>query len=183
MTDWLPFMRACNRSLSARWQVLDLEGDANHRGSIFGALGRPPQPSNEHYENLLACQWAQFAVDRPVFIEDESNAVGSCGVPSGLWKLMRHDTAMALRLEVPHDARIAKLVSEYGVYPPEDLANCVRGLRKRLGSEKTDSLVAALEKDPPALAEVANALLVHYYDGMYNHQVCPQTCSHRIEPA
>lgn len=28
-------------------QVLDLEGLANHRGSAFGAVGQPPQPSNE----------------------------------------------------------------------------------------------------------------------------------------
>ena len=34
-------------------QVLDLEGEANHRGSIFGALGRPAQPSNEQYESSL----------------------------------------------------------------------------------------------------------------------------------
>ena len=34
--------------------VVDLEGLANHRGSSFGGLGRPPQPSTEHYENLLA---------------------------------------------------------------------------------------------------------------------------------
>ena len=34
--------------------VLDLEGLANHRGSSFGGLGLPAQPSTEHYENLLA---------------------------------------------------------------------------------------------------------------------------------
>ena len=62
-------------------QVLDLEGDANHRGAIFGSLGRPPQPTNEHFENVLALQWARFSAEAPVFIEDESRAVGSCGVP------------------------------------------------------------------------------------------------------
>ena len=39
-------------------KVVDLEGVAQHRGSSFGALGRPAQPSNEMYENLLALQWA-----------------------------------------------------------------------------------------------------------------------------
>ncbi|MFN7899561.1 MAG: tRNA 2-selenouridine(34) synthase MnmH, partial [Synechococcaceae cyanobacterium] len=34
--------------------VLDLEGLAHHRGSSFGGLGLPPQPSSEHYENRLA---------------------------------------------------------------------------------------------------------------------------------
>ena len=51
------------------------------------------------------------------------------------------------------------------------LAACVRGLKKRLGGEKSDALAAALEQDPPALAEVADALLVHYYDDMYVHQM------------
>ncbi len=34
--------------------VVDLEGLANHRGSSFGGLGLPDQPSTEHYENQLA---------------------------------------------------------------------------------------------------------------------------------
>jgi tRNA 2-selenouridine synthase len=34
--------------------VVDLEGLANHRGSSFGGLGLPDQPSSEQYENLLA---------------------------------------------------------------------------------------------------------------------------------
>jgi len=152
-------------------QVLDLEGDANHRGSIFGALGRDPQPTNEHYENLLALQWRRFSAESPVFIEDESHAVGKCGVPPGLWARMRADEATVLRLSVPHEARVAKLVAEYGVYPPADIAACVRGLYKRLGHDKVNELVAQLiERDPPELAQVADALLVHYYDSMYSYQ-------------
>ena len=115
-------------------QVLDLEGEANHRGSIFGALGRPAQPTNEHYENVLALQWRQFAPHRTVFIEDESHNVGRCGVPRGLWARMRAADAQVLRLDVPHEARVAKLVQEYGVYEPHLIADCVRGLHKRLGS-------------------------------------------------
>ena len=38
--------------------MLDLEGDAHHRGSAFGSLGFPPQPTNGHYENILALQSA-----------------------------------------------------------------------------------------------------------------------------
>ncbi len=34
--------------------VVDLEGLAHHRGSSFGGLGLPPQPSVEHFENRLA---------------------------------------------------------------------------------------------------------------------------------
>ena len=38
---------------SAGVQVTDLEGLASHRGSAFGALGQAPQPTSEHFANLL----------------------------------------------------------------------------------------------------------------------------------
>ena len=94
--------------------------------TVFGALGRPAQPTNEQYENVLALQWAGFDSKRPVFIEDESHAVGKCGVPPGLWTRMREEDTPVLRLAIPREARVEKLVAEYGVYPPGDLADCVR---------------------------------------------------------
>ena len=152
-------------------QVLDLEGEANHRGSIFGALGRPAQPTNEQYENALALQWRGFAPARPVFIEDESHNVGKCGVPRGLWRRMRAAEARVLRLDVPHEARVDKLVREYGCYEPRLIADCVRGLTKKLGHAKVDELCAMLEAEsPPRLAEVADFLLGGYYDEMYAYQ-------------
>ena len=33
-------------------QVIDLEGLANHKGSAFGSLGQPPQPSTEHFATI-----------------------------------------------------------------------------------------------------------------------------------
>ena len=33
-------------------QVIDLEGLANHKGSAFGSLGQPPQPSTEQFANI-----------------------------------------------------------------------------------------------------------------------------------
>lgn len=149
-------------------QVLDLEGDAHHRGSSFGALGRPPQPTTEHYENLLAVQWAAFTPDAPVFVEDEGAHVGSCGVPRGLWARMRADDSRVLRLEVPHKTRVERLVREYGAHSTAELSRCVRALEKRLGSADADRLCSLLEADPPRLAEVADSLLLGYYDATYD---------------
>ena len=152
-------------------QVIDLEGDANHRGSIFGALGKDPQPTNEQYENVLALQWHAFNPTDPVYVEDESHAVGKCGVPPGLWTRMRAEETPVLRLAVPRDARVETLVKEYGVYPPSDLADCVRGLVKRLGHDDVNILCGYLEdSDPPKLASVAEHLLAEYYDSMYKYQ-------------
>ena len=34
-------------------QVIDLEGIAHHKGSAFGSLGQPPQPTTEQFANNL----------------------------------------------------------------------------------------------------------------------------------
>ena len=41
-------------------QVIDLEALANHRGSAFGCLSMPTQPTVEHFENSLALQLASL---------------------------------------------------------------------------------------------------------------------------
>lgn len=80
------------------------------------------------------------------------------------------EVSMSVQLELPREVRVELLVSEYGVFPPGQLAACVRGLSKRLGDARTNELVAMLEAEPPSLAQVADTLLLHYYDGMYTHQ-------------
>ena len=55
---------------------------------------------------MPGAQWADFAPERPVFIEDEGAHVGSCGVPAGLWRRMRAADSTVLRLEV-HDGAVA----------------------------------------------------------------------------
>ena len=62
-------------------QVLDLEGLANHRGSSYGALMLPPQPSTEQFDNLIDQQLMEFVPQRPEWVEAESRLVGTCRAP------------------------------------------------------------------------------------------------------
>ena len=149
-------------------QIIDLEGDAHHRGSAFGSIGLPPQPTQQMYENVLALQWAALSDGAPTFIEDEGAHVGSCGVPAGLWAHMRHPKTPVLRMEIPRAARIDRLVAEYGPHGVGALSGAVRALTKRLGAERTDEFLAHLAATPPNLAEVADGLLTHYYDALYD---------------
>ncbi|MGB1034867.1 MAG: tRNA 2-selenouridine(34) synthase MnmH, partial [Primorskyibacter sp.] len=75
-------------------QVIDLEGLANHRGSLLGGLG--PQPSQKAFESALAAALAQADPTRPVLLEAESNKIGSRIIPPTLWTAMR----TAPRIEV-----------------------------------------------------------------------------------
>ena len=67
-------------------QVIDLEGLARHRGSLFGAVG--PQPSQKAFEGALALALAGLDPSRPVVVEAESSKIGNCRLPPEIWKAM-----------------------------------------------------------------------------------------------
>jgi tRNA 2-selenouridine synthase len=93
-------------------QVLDLEGLAAHRGSLFGALPDRPQPSQKMFESELLARLDGFDPARPVFVEAESSKVGERMIPPALWSRM----AVAPRIELiaAPEARARYLVAAYG---------------------------------------------------------------------
>jgi tRNA 2-selenouridine synthase len=151
------------RELQARGeQVLDLEGLANHRGSSFGGIGLPPQPSTEHMLNLIDHAMRDFEVSRPVWIEDESRTIGRVHLPEHLYSCIR--TAPRHELDVPVAVRIANLVAEYGALPANELAEAFERIREKFGGERTQRALAALDAGDLALAaEIA----LEYYDRTY----------------
>ena len=90
-------------------QVLDLEGLAHHRGSLFGAMG--PQPSQKAFEGRLAVAIAALDPTRPVVVEAESSKVGECRVPPRLWRAMVD--APRIAISAPLGARAAYLTRAY----------------------------------------------------------------------
>jgi len=146
--------------------VLDLEGRAHHRGSSFGALGLPPQPSSEHYENLLAADLASLEGAGEIWLEAESSQVGRCRIPVGLWRQMKE--APALEIQRPLEHRVAQLVALYGQQDPIGLAEATQRIAKRLGPQRT-----ALALEAIAAADWASACrqMLDYYDRCYDHDL------------
>ncbi|MGP3699018.1 tRNA 2-selenouridine(34) synthase MnmH [Rhodobacter sp. NSM] len=91
-------------------QVLDLEGLANHRGSLFGAMAGG-QPAQRGFESSLAVALSRLDPARPVVVEAESSKVGDVRLPPGLWKAMR--SAPRIEVSAPLPARAAYLVRAY----------------------------------------------------------------------
>ena len=145
-------------------QVLDLEGHANHRGSSFGALCLPPQPSTEHFENLIAMDWHRFAEERPIWIEAESRRVGPCRVPAELFEQMEKAPAVEITRPIPE--RLALLVDIYGQADRDELIAATERIRKRLGGKRTQEAIALIQSNQ--LTE-AFAILLTYYDSTYRY--------------
>ncbi|WP_116087057.1 tRNA 2-selenouridine(34) synthase MnmH [Tropicimonas sp. IMCC34011] len=92
-------------------QVLDLEGMANHRGSVLGPMPGG-QPAQKMFETRIAAALAGFDPEKPVLVEAESSKVGACLVPPSLWKAML--AAPRLTVEAAPDERARYLARAYG---------------------------------------------------------------------
>ncbi len=57
-------------------QVLDLEGLAQHRGSVLGGLPQQAQPAQKRFDTPLVQTLQGFDPKQPVFVEAESNKIG-----------------------------------------------------------------------------------------------------------
>ena len=152
--------------------VLDLEGLANHRGSSFGGLGLPAQPSTEHYENLLAevLDHHRRQGAGSIWLEAESIQVGRCRIPKGLFDQMQ--TAPVLEIQRSLEERVEQLVEVYGQQGSEGLAEATNRISRRLGPQRTQQALEAIAAQDWATACRAT---LDYYDRCYDHELarCP----------
>ncbi len=145
-------------------QVIDLEGIANHRGSAFGAIGLPPQPSSEYFVNLLYDEMVLTDTKRRLFLEDESLNIGAVFMPDEIYAKIRKSKVVAVMCDVK--TRMPRLLKEYGSMPVELLSESVKRISKRLGGEKSTE---ALEAIVTGNMERAIEIVLEYYDKSYRY--------------
>jgi tRNA 2-selenouridine synthase len=144
-------------------QIIDLEGLARHKGSVFGGIGQQ-QPTQEQFENDLALLMHACNSDEPTWIEDESRKIGKIIIPAPLWQQMRQ--AVLLVVEKSYQQRLNLLMQEYGSLATHDLLYALQGVAKHLGSERCAQAQALLlENDRIAFC----VLLMEYYDKAYEN--------------
>lgn len=143
-------------------QILDLEKLANHKGSAFGGLMMPPQPTTEQFENLLFEEIRTLDIEKPVWVEDESIAVGRVFIPPSFWTTMRKSPVVMLNLD--KDVRIQRLVDEYGPADRDEFLEAMTKITKKLGGQHFKAAKEKLEQNQ--MPEVMEILLT-YYDKAY----------------
>lgn len=144
-------------------QVLDLEGLANHRGSVFGHRGA--QPSQKAFDCALAMAISRLDPTRPVVIEAESSKVGDCRLPPGIWKAMAQAPRVAIAADL--DARAQYLVRAYGdmVADGARLVRVVEQLRPFHAAGQIEEWQAMAGTG--AFVDLAAGLMQQHYDPRY----------------
>lgn len=145
-------------------QVIDLEGLARHRGSLFGAMPGG-QPDQKGFDTALAMQIAGLDPTRPVVVEAESSKVGNIRLPVQLWKAMQ--AAPRIAIAAPPDARARYLTRAYGdlIADPARLLDIIAKLRPSHAAERITAWQGMAATGQ--YESLAAALMEHHYDPRY----------------
>jgi tRNA 2-selenouridine synthase len=158
--------------------VIDLEAIANHKGSAFGNIGMPQQPSQEMFENILAQELtevrsrksevgnSQTSDLRPqtscIWLEDESQRIGQINIPNDLWKAMRQSPVYFL--DIPFEERLKHITKEYGCLDKQQMADAINRIKEKLGGLNAKAAIQFLEEGN---TEESFRILLKYYDKYY----------------
>ncbi|WP_352417829.1 tRNA 2-selenouridine(34) synthase MnmH [Proteiniborus sp.] len=151
--------------------VLDLESLAQNAGSVFGNIAfEGKSNSQKKFESLLLSRFESIS-DVNVFIESESKRVGKAVLPDFLFNDMEKGYHVLINTEL--DKRIENIVDDYisstSYTKDTEIKDAIDKLRKNLGNEKVNMLIAELEKKNYPL--IVKELMINYYDPLYKYSI------------
>jgi tRNA 2-selenouridine synthase len=153
--------------------MIDLEGIASHKGSAFGALGQPMQPSQEQFENNLVqvlmkytslADSGVFVQNNPIWIESESQRIGLVNLTNAFYdRVIKGDLYV---IHIPFEERLNFIIEQYGKFEREKLINAIMRIQKRLGGLDTKLAIQFIVE-----GDIASCfrVLLQYYDKEYLH--------------
>ena len=152
--------------------TLDLETLASHRGSAFGHLGMPTQPTARDFASRIEVSLSA-AAGGSLFVEAEGGALGRLAIPHWLRQVIASSDYILLQDTL--ETRLARIVATYEREPRVDLVAAIATLERRVGKAIADQAHSAVLKGD--LSRAAAALLP-YYEAAYSHQIA--RCSGRL---
>lgn len=147
--------------------ILDLEGAANHRGSLLGGVGLGKCNSTKQFESNIYHHLVNRHSDY-IFVEAESKKIGRVYVPNCIHTKMK--TGHHIYIDTPLDMRSDLLVNEYikNKDSVDELINGMEYIKKHMSNEDAKEIIENLEKEK--FHVVAKELMKNYYDPMYLHR-------------
>ena len=148
--------------------VLDLEGLARHRGSLFGGVGMGFQPSQKTFESELIESFKSFK-QGPVFVEGESPRIGSINLPSELIKAMAKTDKVFL-IEDTIERRTERIksdyLSDYGLEKKEEIISALENLKRYISRKRYENYLKLVDEENFDL--IIKDLMIKYYDANYS---------------
>ena len=146
---------------------IDLEGFAQHRGSLYGSLGLVPN-SQKKFDSLMLNRLNELNDEDIIYVEGESRRIGDLIIPEVFWKAMGKGVHVYVKRDI--EIRSKECVREYFTTENiEKIKSITLGLQKVISKKNKEEIVKLIdEKDYVGAAKI---LLVKYYDELYAHSL------------
>lgn len=156
-----------NRLKQQGYPVFDLEGMANHRGSIFGQIGRKPH-NQKTFDSMLVQEMERYASSSFILLEGESKRIGKATLPPFL--LEAKEAGMQLFIHLPMEKRIEIILAEYDPeHHQAEIIDSFQRIRKHIHTPVAKEIADDLQRGD--FAEAVALLLEYYYDPRYHHAI------------
>lgn len=146
---------------------LDLEGLADHRGSILGDIGLQPV-GQKKFESRLLKRLEELKDEKFIVIECESRKIGKVEIPQKVfdkikkpWKGIFLDKSVDERAEISRKTYFPEATKEN----INEIISKLERIKKYLGNKKLDKVKELLRGN--MITEAIKLLLVDYYDPHY----------------
>ncbi|MBO9608058.1 MAG: tRNA 2-selenouridine(34) synthase MnmH [Paenibacillaceae bacterium] len=147
------------------YPVLDLEGMAGHRGSIFGQVGLRPN-NQKTFESLLVTELLLLQQSPYVLLEGESKRIGKAVLPD--FMIAKKEAAAQLFIQLPVEERVRHIVEDYRPWEHKlELLQAYRQISDRIHTPIAREIQEHLTED--RFDRAVRLLLEHYYDPRYEH--------------
>ncbi len=146
------------------YDVLDLEGCANHRGSILGQVGLSEQHSQKQFESLVY-DTLRHRKTNIIFTEGESRRIGKIIMQDSLYDKLLNSKKIFIDAPLSHRVNIIEHEYINDNFKNEDLIFGLEKLRRYINTAKIDELIS-LSNDGK-YKEIIEDLMINYYDLNY----------------
>ena len=146
--------------------ALDLEGLAQHRGSLYGGIGLTPN-NQKRFESLFLHRLNELKNEKYIFVEGESKKIGNIQIPDFFYKIMKKSKHVLIKKSL--EGRVKLAVAEYFSSPEAivKIKEITASLNKVISKKHREQAVKFL--DNQEYVKAAEILLEFYYDPLYNH--------------
>ena len=147
-------------------QILDLEGLANHKGSLLGKIPDLIQPSQKFFESLIFNKIQKLNLKDKIYIEAESSKIGNIHIPKSIWKKMINSPRIEISANV--ELRAKFLVSDYDYMcnDPTLINHIIKGLKNRLSKKLFDEWTNLIDRKK--WFDLTKSFLKNHYDPSYS---------------
>lgn len=153
------------------YPVLDLEGYANHKGSVFGAVNGQAPHNQKMFDALLYEDLQKISGSKYFFMEGESKRIGHAIQPPELYE--KKNNGIHIRVDSTLETRVERIYEQYVDETDafhERVQDALSRIMKRIKQmDIQQQLLQSLnERD---YKEMIRLLILHYYDPRYDNKI------------